>query len=61
MTLRFPIAFTICHPSLRKFIDIMKQKEGLVGAGVLQNQGGHPPPPCLHYFHEIYKTDILFY
>ena len=23
----------------------MKQEEGIVRAGVLQNQGGHPPPP----------------
>ena len=23
----------------------MKQEEGLIRAGVLQNQGGHPPPP----------------
>ena len=22
----------------------MKQEEGLIRAGVLQNQGGHPPP-----------------
>ena len=35
---------TACHPSFWKFIDIMKQEEGIVQAGVLQNQGGHPPP-----------------
>ena len=33
------------HLSFWKFIDIMKQEEGLFRAGVLQNQGGHPPPP----------------
>ena len=36
---------TTCHPSFWKFIDIMKQEEGVVRAGVLQNQGGHPSPP----------------
>ena len=41
----FQSHFTTYHPSFWKFIDIMKQEEGLIRAGVLQNQGGHPPPP----------------
>ena len=36
---------TTYHPSFWKSIDIMKQEEGVIRAGVLQNQGGHPPPP----------------
>ena len=36
---------TTYHSSFWKFIDIMKQEERLVQAVVLQNQGGHPPPP----------------
>ena len=36
---------TTCYSSFWKFIDIMKQEEGLVRAGVLQNQEVHPPLP----------------
>ena len=42
---RFQSHVTTYYPSFRKFNDIMKQEEGLVRAGVLQIQGGHPPPP----------------
>ena len=41
----FQLHFTTYYPSFWKFIDIMKQEEGLIRAGILQNQGGHPRPP----------------
>ena len=41
----FQLHVTTCHPSFWKFINIMKQEQGIVRAGALQNQGWHPPPP----------------
>ena len=34
-----------CHPTFWKFIGLLKNEESLIRTVILQNQGGHQPPP----------------
>lgn len=41
----FQANVSACHPIFWKFLEVLKTEESIIRAGILQNQGGHPPPP----------------
>ena len=50
---KFPINFWnmsqahvfACHPVFWKFLEVLQKDETVVTVGILQNEGGHQPPP----------------
>ena len=34
-----------CHPTIYRFLDILKCEESMTRVSILQTLGGHPPPP----------------
>ena len=41
----FQAHVSACHPVFWKFPEVLQKEETVVRAGILQNEGGHEPPP----------------
>ena len=37
--------YSACHPVFWRFLEELQKEETVVRAGILQNEGGHQPPP----------------
>ena len=41
----FQAHVSACHPVFWKFLEVLQKEETVVRVGILQNEGGHEPPP----------------
>ena len=41
----FQAHISACHPVFWKFLEVLQKEETVVRMGILQNEGGHEPPP----------------
>ena len=41
----FQTHVSACHPVFWKFLEVLQKEETVVRVGILQNEGGHQPPP----------------
>ena len=41
----FQTHVSTCHPVFWKFLEVFQKEETFVRVGILQNEGGHEPPP----------------
>ena len=41
----FQANVSACHPTIYRFLDILKREESMARVSILQALGGHPPPP----------------
>ena len=41
----FQAHVSACHPVFWKFLKVLQMEETVVRVGILQNEGGHEPPP----------------
>ena len=41
----FQAHVSVCNPVFWKFLEVLQKDELIVRVGILQNEGGHQPPP----------------